>query len=229
MRTDPPIRATETPSLASLELDALAAALLVYRGTLTDDERARADRFVFERDRVRFTAGRAQLREHLGAWLGIAPPEVPIAVEGNGKPFVRGREDLLFNLSHSEGQGLLALARRTHGPRERLGVDLEAKRPLRDLSGLARHVFSSRERAQLDATPAEGRPEVFYEVWTKKEAVIKALGDGVAYGLGRFSVPLLGEPLVFEDPDEDPDEWMVEALSAGPGFAAALARRIPKS
>jgi 4'-phosphopantetheinyl transferase len=219
--------AREPVTVVPLDLRAPRDRLLAWRASLTEAERARADRFVFPRDGDRFVASRGQLREQLGGWLGQAPAAVVLDTERNGKPYLPDAPELLFNLSHTRDRGLLALTWRTCGPDERLGVDLEATRPLSDLAGLARTAFSRRERAQVLALPPEAQLAAFYEVWTKKEAVIKAFGDGIAYGLGRFSVPLLGQPLGFEDQAEEASSWTVVGLDVGDGAQAALAHRCP--
>ncbi|MEX2553348.1 MAG: 4'-phosphopantetheinyl transferase superfamily protein, partial [Actinomycetota bacterium] len=144
------------------------------RSILSPEEAARAERFVFDRDRNRFVAGRGALRSLLAHYQGVEPREVVLEYSHYGKPFLPrelGRDQLEFNLSHSDDWALIGI---TLG--RRLGVDLERLRVLDDLEGLARTVFSRRELAELAEVPEPERTEAFFNCWTRKEAFIKACG-----------------------------------------------------
>lgn len=196
---------------------------------------ARARRFHLERDRRRYL-GRHRLLHHLlGLYLDRDPGEVEIHYLAKGKPVLRqaggesiparavGRGLLHFNLSHSEGVALIALTR--IGP---IGVDLEAITPLDGLDDLAERHFSPTELADLRATPAEDRLAAFYRCWTRKEAFVKATGEGLNRPLQSISVTLLaGEVARLRSLAHDPESaarWTIcDPGPPAPGFVAAMA------
>lgn len=152
-----------------------------YLATLSPDEHARKNRFVFDRDRDAFVAGRGRLREILSGELGVPPADVVFDYGPNGKPAVAGGPS--FNLSHAGGIACLAV----HADQP-LGVDIEAHREIeRDV---AKRFFSPVEYAALMALPEADRKAAFFRCWTRKEAVIKALGGGLSIPLGAFDVSL---------------------------------------
>jgi len=185
---------------------------------LSEDERARAARFVFDVHRRRFIACRAWLRQQLGERLTRAPHDLRFEYGPVGKPSLSGGA-LRFNVSHSDRYALLAVAD------AEIGVDIEQERPLSDMDALAERVFSAAERQALAQVPAGRKAEAFFAGWTRKEAYIKARGEGIGL-LGAIEVALSpGETprLIRVDgrPDE-PELWSMEALSPVEGFAAAV-------
>lgn len=140
---------------------------------LSSEERARARRFRFSRDRERFIVGRAALRRLLGSYLGVPPHSVAFAYGPHGKPrladTVHGTPPIFFNLSHSAGLALIAVS-----PDCEVGVDIEAVRPLTQVSEMAAAVFSDEDQAALAATPEAERELAFYRMWTAMEACLKA-------------------------------------------------------
>lgn len=190
---------------------------------LSSDERARAGRFHFVRDRRRFTAARGLLRMILGRYLGVDPREVEFSYGKHGKPALSRRfgSDFRFNTSHAGGLALFGLTRSAE-----LGVDLEAIRPLPDAEQLAERFFSVREVAGLRAVPPARRSESFFNCWTRKEAYVKALGSGLAHPLDRFEVSLApGERARLVNVADDPEEakrWTFRSLSRVPGFTGAV-------
>jgi 4'-phosphopantetheinyl transferase len=192
-----------------------------HAGWLAPDERRRADRFHFERDRRRFVAARTLLRELAGGYLGIAPHELRFAYGPTGKPALAAC-GLGFNLSHSDELALFAFAR----GRE-LGIDVERERELPDAGEIASRYFSPAERGAWARLPHEERPRAFFRCWVRKEAFIKATGDGLSRPLDSFDVTLApGEPArllrLAEEPDAAERYWL-EELAPAAGFAAALA------
>lgn len=139
--------------------------------TLSSDERERADRFHFERDRIAFRAGRAWLRAVLAGYLGVPPAAIRFGYGPHGKPHLADRPDLRFNLAHSGGWAALAVA-----TGREVGIDVEAIRPIAER--VERVVFTPAEIAALNRLPAEERRLGFYNAWTRKEAYLKALGSG---------------------------------------------------
>jgi 4'-phosphopantetheinyl transferase len=192
---------------------------------LAADEQARAARFVFERDRTRYAAGRAVLRIILGHYLERPPAGIAFRYEPNGKPALDGT-DLSFNISHSDGEALFALTRG-----RRIGVDIERIRELAEMELLARRIFSPAERDLFGKRSADLRSETFFEGWTRKEALVKAVGAGLSMdltGLEVLSDP--DEPLRFLSLPEDPEpdhRWAIGGLKRDPGFAAAVAIEWP--
>ena len=191
---------------------------------LSDGERERARRFAFDRDRRLFIVARALLRRLLAARLDIPPESVELAYGKRGKPALAGRfaaSDLRFNLSHSEDVAVYAFASGSE-----LGIDVEAVRAIPDADDLAARCFSRREQARYQALDPRDRALGFFQCWTRKEAFIKALGDGMYHPLDRFDVSLApGEPAEILRVGDVPGEqcgWRLEAFSPVPGFVAAV-------
>lgn len=193
--------------------------------TLSADERSRADRYSFARDMHHFIVGRALLRVILGGYLEIEPDRLRFAYSHHGKPSLAdafGSGILRFNVSHSQGLALYAVSRDGH-----VGVDLERTRPVADLEQIAERFFSPREYAALRALPAQMKHEAFFNCWTRKEAYVKARGDGLSLPLNQFDVSLApGEPARLVHNERAPQEvarWSLQELTPAPGYVAALA------
>ncbi|MDA0576961.1 MAG: 4'-phosphopantetheinyl transferase superfamily protein [Verrucomicrobia bacterium] len=178
-------------------------------GTLAADERARAERLIFERDRRRFVFARAGLRQLLGDCLRLAPAAVAIQTAERGKPFVADSDGLQFNMAHAQDQVLYALTRSG-----RVGVDIESLVPPRDFAIIAERYFADQERAALAAAPESDRWRTFLTFWTRKEAWVKATGEGVwdAFRSVDTAAPLA--------PD---DAWTRCDFEPAPNHLAALA------
>lgn len=195
------------------------------RDILAVDERQRADRFHFEKDRRHFTAGRGALRTILAGYLGRRPEEIRFTYTNYGKPLLTGaNEALRFNLSHSHGLALLAV---TLG--REIGVDIEFIRDNLERDGelLAERFFSPREVATLRSLPPEMRREAFFHCWTRKEAYIKAHGMGLSLPLDQFDMTLHPEePAALLATRHDPAEarrWSMRSLLPAEGYVGALA------
>lgn len=219
--TAPPPRPGEV-QLWSVPLDRLAGEEEVARTLLVPGERERALRFRFDRDRRLFMLGRMMLRRILGATLGISPADVPLHAGRHGKPELVPRSDgpiVHFNLSHSDGLALYAVSR--EGP---IGVDVERIRPMDDLDGVAALVMSPRERAAFTGLDDAERLAFFHAAWTRKEAYLKAIGDGLmrSPALIEFGA-LLGERETIRDLEAaDVDRrWRIAAWQAD-GYCSAL-------
>jgi 4'-phosphopantetheinyl transferase len=189
--------------------------------TLSSDERTRAARFHFERDRRTFTVVRGALRTLLGRYLAHAPDALAFGYGAKGKPYLTApaAAAVRFNVSHAGDLGLLAFAR----DRE-LGVDVEQRRALADLLSLAAASFSSAELAALRALPAAVHSEAFYLCWSRKEAFIKATGEGISQ-LDAFDVSLApGDParLLAIRGAAAHTAWSMYELPPLDGHAAAL-------
>jgi 4'-phosphopantetheinyl transferase len=145
--------------------------------TLSHDEKRRANRFYFEKDRDSFIIGRGILRAVLGAYLGQSPRTIHFQYGPNGKPGLqpRSRPVLYFNLTHSEEFAVYAFSRDCE-----LGVDLECLREIGNAEDIASRFFSPDECADLLSLNPDQRKEAFFNCWTRKEAYLKAVGDGLS-------------------------------------------------
>ena len=159
------------------------------KNLLTDEERRRADRYLFEKDHDVFVIARGSMRELIGAYLGRDAKGIRFSYGRKGKPSVAlpsgGRLDLRFNLSHSKGAILLGVLLG-----HEIGVDVEYMRPLLDGAGIARRYFSPAECRALAEVSIERQKEAFFNGWTRKEAFIKATGEGLSRPLHSFDVEL---------------------------------------
>jgi 4'-phosphopantetheinyl transferase len=189
---------------------------------LSPEERDRAGRYYFDADRRRFAWTRGVLRALLASYVGGPPDRIHFGAGDKGKLHLApSPAGLRFNVSHSHEWALIAVAR----DRE-VGVDVEQHRALRqDLFGIATRFFAPVEVDALRAlAPAEQEP-AFFRVWSRKEAYIKATGEGVSAGLDTFDVSIGPEPAVtlrvHGRPDEDA-RWMMRSLDVGPDYGAAL-------
>jgi 4'-phosphopantetheinyl transferase len=196
-----------------------------FRHTLAADEHARAERFYFQRDREHFIVARGVLRSLLGCYLNKAPECLSFRYSSYGKPALAwesGGNTVRFNLSHSHGVALYAVTR----GRE-VGIDLEYIRSDLEVEQIAERFFSRREVATLRTLPPEVQRQAFFLCWTRKEAYIKARGEGLSLPLDQFDVSLIpGEPVALLSTQGDPYEvsrWSLQELTPAPGYAAALA------
>lgn len=203
-----------------LTLAAPAASRDRLWGLLCEQERRRADRFAFDRDRDRFVVAHGGLRWVLSLYAQVPGQDLEFSSAPGGKPRLVTPGELRFNLSHSEETALLAVA----WGRE-VGVDVEAVRVIEDLDDLATTCFSRAERRALAEVPETSRLEAFFDGWTRKEAFLKLLGDGLARPLGSFDVTLApGEPVrLLRVEGARAGDWTLHAIDAGSGFRAALA------
>jgi 4'-phosphopantetheinyl transferase len=183
-------------------------------GVLSPEERARAARFVREADRRRFEQSHVALRRILADWLGEAPGQLAFVAGPWGKPALAepfAGTGVEFNLSHTNGVALVAVARG-----RRVGIDIEAVRPLGDMPAIARRVLSEADCRFLEALPAQRAIEVFWQAWTANEACLKAVGSGLG----------AGEPAIRLDQENRPvprdPVLQLHALGLAP-FVGALA------
>ena len=219
-----PLGATDVHVWAAA-LDSQAETLAGLKTILSDEERSRADRFHFERHRNRFIAGRGILRSLLANYLDCEPGSLQFDYGPNGKPVLAGRfaeSDLNFNLAHSENLALIAATRL--GP---VGVDVEKIRPVNDSDELVERFFSPRESALFQTVADSQKESAFFNLWTRKEAWLKATGEGIGHLLSRVEVTFLaGEPARFIALPElsgASTDWTLCELAPAPGFVGAIA------
>lgn len=204
-------------------LDWAPGALAEAASSLSSDERERVARLRLPAHREAFVAARAFLRGVLARCLGADAAALRFGATAHGKPYLTAPATCLhFNLAHSGSVALLAVA--GDGP---VGVDVERVRADLDLDGIARRFFRPEESAALAALPPERRTDGFFAVWTRKEALLKALGKGIAGGVDRFGVtvdPVAPARVIAAagGPGEAARWWLAD-LAAGPGYRAAVA------
>lgn len=201
-------------------LDVAAGRLEELRRTLGPDEEQRAARFGSAVHRRRFLARRGLRRAVLARYAGRPPGSLRFGASPAGKPELAGGGDLSFSCSQSDGLALYAVARG-----RRVGIDIERLRPVADAMSIARALFTPAEAAGLGAVPAGGRDEAFLRSWTRKEACLKACGEGLGGGLDRFVVRLApphdsGDAEIVRD---GADRWRVRAFTPAPGYVGAAA------
>lgn len=206
-------------------LDALPDTVRALSAWLCDAEQRRADRFRFDRDRRRFIVARARLRQLLAARLGVRPVSVEFVYGRNGKPALAQRfadTGWRFNVSHCEEVAVFALSRARD-----IGIDVEAIRAVREADDIASRFFSRRENDAYRALAPQDKPLAFFSCWTRKEAFVKALGDGFSVLFDRFDVSLAPDEaaqiLRVESPLGDARGWRLDSFSPLPGFIAAVA------
>lgn len=192
---------------------------------LSAAEREREARFRFERLRASFRRRQAFLRGVLARHLGRAPGELELAAGERGKPFLAGdASGLAFNLSHSERWIVVAVARDLE-----VGVDVQARLPLAELEAMARQIMSTQEHAAFALRPSTERPRLFYRLWARKEAVLKASGLGLHREPSTLHVGFEdlgpGEHLVPRREEEWDGVHAVSDLSCPVGYEAAVAAR----
>lgn len=194
-------------------------------GVLSDEERARADRFRRPEDRARSIVSRTALRDLLAGYVGAAPAALRFAAGPYGKlelkpEFAAGGPG--FNVAHSGRVILLAFAACT------VGIDVEQIRNDVEIEELARRFFAPEEVAALHATPGARRIETFFRIWTRKEAFLKAHGAGLSAPLDTFSTTTcVGEPRDEVDGEAEGARWYLRDLEPAAGYAGAVVTSQP--
>jgi surfactin synthase thioesterase subunit/phosphopantetheinyl transferase len=193
----------------------------------TEDERCRASRLLLEAPRRDFLAAHGILRRILARYLGEPPRAITMTTESAGKPELKaqkGQVPIRFNLSHTSGGLLVGVTRGAD-----IGVDLERLRPMSDAVRIAQQFFALQECQAVERADNDLREGVFFRCWTRKEAYLKARGDGLSFPLDRFAVSLDevprllwmdGEPLAAV-------EWWLAEVRPEPDYLGAVAVRRP--
>ena len=205
------------------QLDPGPEAVSQCSALLSPDERLRASRFHFERDRRRFIVARATLRILVGKSLDVAPADIAFGYTESGKPFVeKPAEGIHFNISHSEDCALYALS-----AVRALGVDIECVERKIDHHSIARRFFTRNEWSTLQQLPDSIMKRVFFSVWTRKEAIAKAMGSGLALPFDQFEVTTDADarPRILQLAPEMGDiaDWSLHLVESDPHYVAAVA------
>lgn len=212
-----------TIDLWSWSLDEPPETGVIPSKTLSEDELARASRFVFERDRQRFICGRHKLRDILATYIGSTPQALRFKYTASEKPEIDPQWQQnapYFNLSHSGPLAMLAVSADTE-----LGVDIEQLRPIEP--NVAEQFFSACEQDALARLEGENWINGFYRLWTLKEAFLKAKGEGLLVGLDSFDIAFSADQpahlLHLEGDSSAPDNWTLHSFTPAAGFVGALA------
>jgi 4'-phosphopantetheinyl transferase len=199
--------------------------LLYFQRSLAPDESRRASRFHFERDRKRYIAKHGLLREILGNYLSIHPAEVQFAYNPHGKPFLLNdlqAQNLNFNISSSGDLALFVFLRG-----RQVGVDIEKIRQNIEFEELVERFFSENERKAFQLVKPKSKLQTFFCIWARKEAYIKAQGQGLSVPISRFDVFIdphnKAEIFVADREAMEKDCWSLRDLDPALGYAAALA------
>jgi 4'-phosphopantetheinyl transferase len=206
-------------------LDLSIEQIEMFSLTLSADEKIRAQRFHFERHKKFFIAARGILRAILSRYLDIEPHQVRFNYGTRGKPEIAeiyGFKNLEFNLSHSEEIALYAITNAS-----KIGIDIEKIRPITDAEQIAKRFFSAKEYTWLSELSPSEKPAAFFSLWTCKEAYLKAIGEGLAFGLDRFEISI--------SPNESPKiisiqgnyqagiPWVLQQLNPVFGYVGSVA------
>lgn len=209
----------------SVPLDPPAEQVEKLGRCLSSDEWERANRFRFDKHRRQYVVGRGALRTLLAAYTGTRPELVKFSYGPRGKPFLDpslDKDGLQFNLTNSDELALVGFVL----GRE-IGVDVEYLRKMPDCEQISERFFSDSERTVLRSIPFPAKEEAFFNCWTRKEAYLKAVGEGLAAPLDSFDVTLaLDEPprmLTLKGDPEPASRWFFHHLRPAPDYIGAVA------
>ena len=187
---------------------------------LTAGERARADRFKFEAGRTAFVTTRAALRRRLSEIVGAAPDALEIEADQHGRLLLRARTPVAidFNVSHCHGVAAIAVVRGG-----RIGVDVEAHTGISDLRDVVPSVMGENERALLQNLTDTDFTRAFFGSWTRKEAIVKAIGVGLSYPVSTIDLPSASASSVFRIQTAPDMMWRVFSLEPAPSLTLSVA------
>jgi 4'-phosphopantetheinyl transferase len=195
-----------------------------FRQVLTQDETERAARFRFEHLQRSYILSRGALRVILGSYLDIDPAAIQITYTPRGKPRLALPLQMDFNASHSGGLALLGFTRNCE-----IGLDIELIRTISDMEQIADRFFCAEEARELNSLPTAERQRAFFLCWTRKEAYIKATGEGLSTPLDAFRVTLQpgGEARFIHIARDTSaaEAWTLHHLEPASNYVAALAYR----
>lgn len=214
--TDIPTEIPNDIHVAIVRLDAMTHASPYLSDCLSAEEKQAANRFAPGALRRRAIASRQVLRHLLAEYLAMPAHSIRIDQTANGKPAIRG--PLRFNLSHSGAFALYAFARCD------VGIDVEEIRPFADFLDIARRFFCPEETADITSLPHDQQESAFFRCWTRKEAYIKAIGDGLSMPLDSFRVSVApDEPAHVIQVAEPSRPWSLHDIDVATNYAASLA------
>ncbi len=193
-----------------------------FRSVLTEGENQKANRFRFLKDRVLFTLARGSLRLILGRFLNQPPAEIRLEYTHHGKPLLADDcKKIQFNVSHSGECFLIAISGHP------VGIDIEIHRPFPHLKEIARRFFAQPEWSHLETLEEQEQITCFFQIWTRKEAFIKGVGQGLSFPLGSFTVLDPSGKVGFlrreDGTSQQTESWFLQDLEAPGGYSAAVA------
>lgn len=210
----------------TINLDVPGSQLDDATRTLAPDELERAASYRNDTARRRYILSHAALRQILATHLKQPAPGITLHTGSSGKPSLAAPNSsrLQFNLTHSGTLALVAVSQNAQ-----VGIDVETLRPMRDAVAIAKRFFSPREAAALEQLEASAQSAAFLSLWTRKEALVKATGQGIADALARFEVSWDAKA-VLHSIDGDTDQaaqWSLHSFTPAPGYVAAVAVHAP--
>jgi 4'-phosphopantetheinyl transferase len=186
---------------------------------LNKEEQQRAARYHFERDQKRFIAARGLLRYILSTYLNKAAADILFQYGPQGKPYVADTA-LQFNVSHSDDRIVIGIG--NHHP---LGVDVEHMTRIVEMADIATRFFTTNEAQQINALSGDAQRRAFFNVWTRKEALLKAIGSGLSLSLQACEVSVseeeLSTVLACNAPSFDKHDWQVHSRALTDDYLAA--------
>lgn len=219
-----PVQLTLQPGLVHIwraELQVPTSDLSSYISILSKEERARANRFYFQKDRNQFAVGRSILRQLIGKYAGVDPKGIQFEYSEFGKPSCPQIANLKFNLSNKNGLALIGFTLEAE-----IGVDLEEIQPNIAVASIAENFFAQKEREAILRLPEDQQVAAFFHCWTCKEAFIKAHGQGLSLALDQFEVEVHPEiPAALKKVNWEPaiaDKWDIQAFIPQINFAGAV-------
>ena len=196
-----------------------------FMGILSSDELKRMKRFHFKRDEDRFIAARGILRVIMSYYIEKSPEEISFEYTSQGKPIVTenpGSDTIHFNLSHSNRFALYAVTFNSS-----IGIDIEFIRTDAVVEQIAQKFFSQNEIRAIQNIQEKNRTKLFFQYWTRKEALLKAAGDGISSQMCQFDVSLINEkkflPISYHPKNEIQSQWYVRDLMSFENYVAAIA------
>lgn len=205
-----------------IDLNQESSGVSAFFEMLSPDEKQKAEKYRFEKDRNHFAAARGSLRKILGVYLGVSPDQICFSYNRFGKPFLDAKNhQIRFNVSHSRGVALFAV---TSG--REIGIDIEFINNDFAVLKTAEKIFSPNETSTLKNLPSNLQTTAFFSVWTRKEAILKAIGEGFSYSPKQFTVSVIAEEretLSFANDFHKVRHWSLTTLPTEPDYTAALA------
>lgn len=224
-RLSPQLLADTDLHIWRASLDGPLEELADYFDLLSPEEKDRAERYYFERDRNRYIVGRGLLRRLLSGYLGIEASRIEFVYGPYGKPAVAtdSKNKLLqFNLSHSNDQALYIF-----GWDRLVGIDLEHIRPMQDADDFAAQFFSARETALINSLSGDQKWDAFFKFWTCKEAFLKANGSGLTTPLSEVEIALdvrgSARLISIGGDSAQAANWRLDTFNTVVGYQAAVA------
>jgi len=193
-----------------------------FYGLLSRDEKEKAQRFFFEKDRSQYVLARGVLRTLLGHYVNILPESVRFSYHAYGKPYLKNYPAIQFNIAHSEEMVIIAL-----NYEDWIGVDIEYIERKIDVDNVAKRFFNEKEYSRLMSINEIEKRKLFFYQWTAKEAFVKAIGRGLAFDLANVEISLNVKKgpriATLQDAGESPENWTLYSLDRIPQYTAVLA------